>query len=174
MMSIDAPFGRETSINVGGSSTFVATGDSDEISVYDQEGTLERLIRRMGEPIFVTPEMIRRDRATRTDQERGGLEKSNVEPRVRRMIDELPYPDVIPPYGMTVLDSEMNLWVEEFRVTESDPADWSVFDDEGVWLGRVTLPKGLEIYEIGADYILGRSLDELDVERIEVYQLMKS
>ncbi len=63
--------------------------------------------------------------------------------------------------------------MEEFRTSSEAPADWSVFDPEGVWLGRVTLPEGLEIFEIGADYILGRWRDEFEVEYIMVYELVK-
>jgi len=58
-------------------------------------------------------------------------------------------------------------------VFDDEPANWSVFAPDGVWLGRVTLPSGLEVYEIGSDYILGRSMDEMDVERILVYELVK-
>ena len=174
MMFVDPPFGRVTSINAGDLNTYVATGDSDEVSVYDLNRNLLKLIRRVGEPVPVTPEMMEGDRTRRMNKEKRELEEMRTEPRVIRMIEALPYPEFLPPYGLTMLDSEMNLWVEEFRVTEDDPPDWSVFDPEGVWLGRVTLPAGLEVYEIGSDYILGRSLDEMDVERIEVFQLLKS
>jgi len=170
----EAPFGRVTTINSGGTKMYVATGDSDEVAVYHQSGTLERLIRRSVEPIEVTAEMVSLDKAARMEKDAAQLDQYDVEPRVRRMIAELPYPAALPPYGQTVLDSEINLWVEDFRATEDDPADWSVFDSEGIWLGRVTLPTGLEVYEIGADYVLGRTLDELEVERIEVYEIVKT
>lgn len=173
IMIMEAPFGRTTSFKAGGSSLYIATGDSDEISVFDQEGSLRRLIRRTGEPIPVTSEMVRQDRAIRLEEERGELEESHVEPRVLRMVDALPYPEFLPPYVRTILDSEMNLWVERFRVTEDDPPDWSLFDPEGVWLGSVTLPEGLTVYEIGSDYILGRVLDELEVEHVKVFEIIK-
>jgi hypothetical protein len=172
-VSTEPPFGRRTSVSVGGTRTYLSTGDADEISVYDQSGRLEMLIRRTLVPTRVTPEMADRDKERRIREERGEMEEVNVEPRVIRMIEELPYPDFPPPYGKTVLDSEMNLWAEEFRVSEDQPAHWSVFDPRGVWLGRVTLPRGLEVYEIGTDYILGRAMDELEVERVLVYELRK-
>ncbi|UCG87474.1 MAG: hypothetical protein JSW71_02705 [Gemmatimonadota bacterium] len=174
MMLTDAPFGRTTSINVGGSRIYVATGDSDEITVYDQSGQVQMLIRRTLAPTAVTTAMIRRDKARRLEEEQQAhLEESRVAPRVRRMIAELPYPPVLPPYGSTVLDSELNLWVEEFRVAGDGPYDWSVFDSQGIWLGRVTLPEGLEVFEIGPDYILGKTVDDVGVERVEVYELVE-
>jgi hypothetical protein len=173
MVSTDPPFGRVTSISVGGTRTYVSTGDADEISVYGESGSLEMLIRRTLEPTRVTPEMASRDKERRIEEERGEMEEASVEPRVLRMIEELPYPEIVPPYASTVLDSEMNLWAEEFPVVEDGPRQWSVFDPGGVWLGRVTLPNGLEVYEIGSDYILGRATDEMEVERILVFELLK-
>ncbi len=173
MISTEAPFGRVTSISVGGTRTYVSTGDSDEISVFDKTGGLEMLIRRRLDPTPVTPAIADRDKQRRIDEERGQMEEVNVEPRVIRMIEELPYPDFLPAYRSTVLDSEMNLWAEEFPIVADQPAVWSVFDPDGVWLGRVTLPGGLEIYEIGSDYVLGRVTDEMDVERVLVYELVK-
>ena len=107
-------------------------------------------------------------------EETSDLEKDNRDRRTILMIAKLPYPAVFPPYALTVLDSELNLWFEEFRATTSEPSDWSVFDGMGIWLGRVTLPVGLEVYEIGSDCILGRSVDDVGVERIEVYALVKN
>lgn len=172
-ISTEPPFGRVTSVCAGGNRMYVSTGDADEISVYNKSGGLEMLIRRTPELTPITPEIISRDRERRIAEERAELEEARVEPRVIRMIEDLPYPNVSPPYGETVVDSEMNLWAQEFRAFDDQPADWSVFDPDGVWLGRVTLPSGLEVYEIGSDYILGRSMDEMDVERILVYELVK-
>ena len=118
--------------------------------------------------------MIDRDRIRRTGEDGALLEDENTSARTRRMYRDLPYPDVLPPYRRTLLDSEMNLWAEDFRVDAGDPYDWSVFDAAGTWLGRVSLPEGLRVFEIGSDYVLGGSMDSLGVERVEVYGLVKS
>lgn len=174
MMSTEAPFGRITTVNAGGTRVYVATGDRDEIAVYDRSGNIRMLIRRTLAPTYVTPAMIGHDRTRRLEEEEAHLAESGVTPRVRRMIAELPYPEVLPSYGRTVLDAELALWVEEFRVNDDDPYEWSVFDDGGIWLGRVSLPEGLEVFEIGTDYILGKMVDDVGVERVEVYELVRT
>lgn len=131
------------------------------------------LARRTTGPVAVTQEMIERDRRRRTEEDRSLMEDPNTSARARRLYESLPYPDVLPPYQRTVLDSEQNLWVEEFRVSRTDPHEWSVFDEMGAWLGRVTLPEGLRVFEIGQGYVLGRTVDELGVERVEVHGLVK-
>ncbi|MDE2795575.1 MAG: hypothetical protein OXL34_12210 [Gemmatimonadota bacterium] len=46
-----------------------------------------------------------------------------------------------------------------------------VFRPDGVYLGTVQLPHDLEVEEIGADYVLGKTRDGLDVEYVRVYGL---
>ena len=50
---------------------------------------------------------------------------------------------------------------------------WTVFDARGRFLGDVTMPAGFTPFEIGADYVLGRWMDDLDVEYVHVYALDK-
>ena len=50
---------------------------------------------------------------------------------------------------------------------------WSVFAEDGVFLGMVETPSGLRLLDIGSDYILGLRLDEDDVEYLEVYDLLR-
>ena len=51
---------------------------------------------------------------------------------------------------------------------------WTVFNPEGRVLGFVETPAGLDIYEIGEDYILGLATDELGVEYMQVWALERS
>lgn len=174
VVSLEPPFGPVSSIRAGGDRIYVATGDSDEVRVYDPQGDLARIVRRTVPPRPVTPELEQLERERRIREEKGDLEEVRVDPRVMRMIDALPYPQFLPPYRAVEVDSEGNLWAEDFPVPGDTVAHWSVFDPEGTWLGKVALPSDLEVYEIGPDYLLGRTLDELEVERIRVYELIKS
>ena len=51
---------------------------------------------------------------------------------------------------------------------------WTVFDPEGQALGFVETPDGLEIDEIGEDYILGWVEDELGVESVQLWPLERA
>ena len=48
-----------------------------------------------------------------------------------------------------------------------------MFDPDGNLLGSVEVPYGLTVLDIGDDYVLGSALDELQLERIELYRLIK-
>ncbi len=47
----------------------------------------------------------------------------------------------------------------------------TVFDPTGQVLGFVETPEGLRIFEIGEDYILGRTEDEFEVESVQIWPL---
>ena len=66
-----------------------------------------------------------------------------------------------------------HLWLEEFEPPGEDRpgALWTVLDPEGRVLGWVETPDGLEIYEIGADYLLGHTRDELGVEYVQLWSM---
>jgi hypothetical protein len=73
-----------------------------------------------------------------------------------------------------MLDSEGNLWVQLYPLpTSSQRNEWSVFDPSGAWLGDVTVPSDLTMFEIGSDYILGIRRDELGVERMVLFSILK-
>ena len=62
------------------------------------------------------------------------------------------------------------------RDLEPEPvpvSGWHVFSPEGELLGRVATPLGLEVHEIGADYLLGVELDELEVSFVRRYPLAR-
>jgi hypothetical protein len=72
-----------------------------------------------------------------------------------------------PPY----LGSRTKAWVE--IPIPSPPPHWQVFDAQGIYLGAVTSPPGLEVLEIGHDYLLAIVRDHLDTERLAVYELIR-
>ena len=72
-----------------------------------------------------------------------------------------------------LVDDEMNVWLEDFPMDSLHTNRWCVFDSTGVWSGSVTLPEGLAIFEIGTDYVLGKMEDELGVERVMAYALVR-
>jgi len=73
-------------------------------------------------------------------------------------------------------DALDHLWVEEYEIPgeERPGVLWTVFDPEGRVLGFVETPEGLEVFEIGEGYMLGRITDELGVEFVQVWPLDRS
>jgi hypothetical protein len=50
---------------------------------------------------------------------------------------------------------------------------WLIFDPDGAWLGSVRVPAQFEITDIANNRLLGIARDDLGVERVLVYEIIK-
>ncbi len=85
-----------------------------------------------------------------------------------------PPPETMPAFAPDIhVDSELNLWVREYARPGDPNVIWSVFTDAGLFLGKVHMPRMLEILDIGPNVILGLVHDQDDVEYVQLYELVK-
>jgi sugar lactone lactonase YvrE len=97
-------------------------------------------------------------------------------PYMNRFLAQVPRHETQPAFGWLEVDVDGRLWVAEYNATgRAWSAElWDVFDVDGRWLGRVSLPNGIQPLAIGADYVIGKRLDEYDVEFVGVYRLTRA
>jgi hypothetical protein len=161
-------FGRYPVQALRGDQVAVASNDSYEIAVYSRESALKRVIRHTREPRPITDsdwDALMRSNLEGADSEwRGGLEAT-----YRKMTR----PAAMPFFSAAVFDDEGNLWLESFRAPSDARAEWTVFDAGGRMLGTVALPDGFRPTHIGGDFVLGVGRDDLDVEYVREYGLLK-
>ena len=67
----------------------------------------------------------------------------------------------------------MASWVASFAAYPALPEDWSVFGPGGEWLGKVELPALFYPWDFGEDWLLGTETDDLGVEYVALYPLIK-
>jgi hypothetical protein len=161
--------GRQPQAAAFGDVLYFGSSDSYEIRALSMDGSLRRLIRRDKPNLPVTAEDIERYKAEELAEWQDPVPRQALE----RMFDFMPFPETMPAYGEFQVDREGNLWVEEFRRPGDDQPRWTVFSSEGVMLGAVETPPRFEVYQIGSDFVLGRWRDELDVEHVQLYELVK-
>ncbi|MDE2796535.1 MAG: hypothetical protein OXL34_17100 [Gemmatimonadota bacterium] len=126
-------------------------------------------------PVATIP--IRRVRRPPTDDELAAAWKtasrwSRNSPEYLR--EHLPAPDSIPNVDHLLVDDLGTVWVGSYRADASATRLYHVYDPEGPFLVRVTMPAGVEVLEIGADYVLGITRDALDVERVVLLNLARN
>ena len=145
-----------------------------EVAEYAPDGRLVRLIRRAWTPVAVPAEI--------RDAHRDTLLARATTPVLRARLEVTQFAETFPAFDRLRPDLAGNLWVRSARTDEAvlagsghgrGSAIWSVFDSTGAWLGDVRLPEGLDVNEIGTDYIAGVSYDENDVPLVRVYRLIK-
>ena len=165
LMSWQVPFGRSTVAAFWRNEIVVGTNDFYEIRTYGANGTLRRLVRRSGD----------RRSPSQADLDahvEGLLATLSPEDRALQAASaaRLPLVDAYPAYASVKADASGHLWVEEYRLPDEERRRWSVYDFEGC-VREVDMPRDLEVFEIGSDYVLGRTQDELDVEQVQVWPL---
>lgn len=163
------PFGRVPVVSVTDDGFHFGPADEYEIRTYDAGGALARIVRLPESRRAVTEEDLARFRADRLER----AEREGTRPSMERLLSQLPYPDRLPPYEAFLADGAGHLWVADYRTDPEADRSWRVFSPEGGLLGTVTLPGRLEPLQIGEDFLLGRWTDELEIESVRIYPLIK-
>ena len=106
--------------------------------------------------------------------------------RARR--DSMQTPQSLPAVQDMKLDARGNIWLELYTAPgatareyargrgidiEQGPSRWVVLDPGGELLGSVMMPKNLQVFEIGADYVLGLWHDTDGIEHVRRHQIVK-
>jgi hypothetical protein len=167
---MQVPFGKQPSGAVTANRVYLGSGDRYEILGYAPDGSLERIIRLVQDPTPLDEDDVSRY----IEAEVSEAEDEEAARDLRSAFAEIPFPEELPAYLGFRTDPLDCLWVEESRLPGDETPVWTVFDPEGTLLARVALPVGIEVLEIGEDYILGLDRDDFDVEYVRMYTLERT
>lgn len=148
---------------------YVGYGGAFEIQEFDAQGTLLRLIRKSAAPVPASgPDLDRL-----LEEQFATIDDAEVKERHTGVLAQLPRPEFHPAFTGLMADDDGNLWVQESRLPW-ETASWQVFDAEGRLLAPVEMPVGFRPLHIGSDFIVGLVTDDLDIQQVELYELVKS
>jgi hypothetical protein len=160
-------------IAFGGAPTRVAAAAEPQaysFEIRDLDGGLRTIIRRLDGMRSLTPAELQPGTFEVADQARLTSQFRNM-PGVADF-DDLTPPDSIPLLNGLFIDTANRIWGSISDPSLGVGAWHDLFDADGRYLGPVRFPDHFEIFEIGADYVLGVARDELDVEFVELYRLI--
>ena len=164
------PFGRASFFETRGTDLYVAVSDAFEIRRYDSRGRLLGIVRMALSPRPVEPAHIEAWKSSSvagvTDdltRRLYGLAHARMSPAA-----------TMPAFQSLKVDPLGYLWVEAYRAPDEEEPRWFVFDDAGVFAGRMSTPRGLTVLEIGEGHVLGLSVHGNDVESVDVYRLRRA
>ena len=167
-------FGRRVLEAPWGDLLVIGNNDRYELRAYGMpDGSLERIVRR--EHANTAP-----TRAELIEAHERSIAERDMPEQFRQMFRaaaaEAPIVESYPAFRAILSDALGHLWVREYDLPGADrPAPlWTVFDRDGHALGFVETPAGLSLLEIGEDYLLGHTSDELGIERIQVWALERA
>lgn len=163
------PFSAPASYAAGGRHFALGTGREPEVVLWNTDGTVATRVRWAAERRPVTSELVDRYR----EHNLAGETDPNERRRLEVFLAEAPVADSLPVYQSLLLGDDGHLWVQEYRPSWERDVSWQVFAPDGRWLGRVRTPPRFRLLQVGEEFVLGRWLDEDDVEYVRVYGLLK-
>lgn len=173
-------FGRESFLSVHGGTVWVgrATGDAYTLEAHADDGSLLRRVENLTfRPVAVEERHVEAEIEGRLDSMDAQLERmpgmaAYVE-KQKETLQKLPVPDFFPPYQDVRTSVDGQVWVQAYAPPDVEPTRWTVFGPEGTLLGDVELPRGLEVLDIGPDYVLGTWVDEYEVEHVRLHRIVR-
>jgi hypothetical protein len=169
VMLDDRPLGRWPSHDVYRDGFYYGSRDRYEIDHYSSGGQLLRSIRRALPNMKVSAadvESYKRERLENADDE-------NDRQVTLALLADVEFPEEFPAYGDIIVDAVGNVWVAVYRRPGDELPRWTVFDSEGQMLGVVSTPERFSVHQIGSDFVLGRWQDDMDVEHVLLFDLLK-
>ena len=169
--STDVPLTADHLAAVRGDTVLVYRGPREEVELWT-DGRLRRIIRWEGAPDRRVADVWDRYKAAALDAE-------SVTPFGRQAYAHffslsLPLPEIVPSTERLIVDADENLWALRYRLPWESDLQWDVVSGDGDWLGTVTSPPNLTVYQIGRDFVLGVHRDSLGVERVRLHALERS
>lgn len=174
IIAVDVPYTVFPTVRAHDGSIFVVDGVSPDVRVYGSDGRLERIMRldRLARPVSrSTFDDYVEQRIARSRELMGGGETRGLPAdEARRLYESMSLPEMQPFYDALIVAGNGDVWLREFELRPEGYHDWTVLDQTGRPTARFRVPVGLAVREAGADYVLGVSLDEYDVEYVQLYR----
>lgn len=165
------PFSPEPTAHGSDRGVSVTAGTRYEARVFDDTGTLIRIVR------LAEPPTPRTDEHLESYVRNSGNPFAQDEASIRTMVanyQEMPLPETLPAYTDLRTADWGELWARRYHLRGAPAFRWDVFGADGRYQGRVEVPGSFSIEEISGGEVVGVSRDEFGVERVEVRELILS
>ena len=145
-----------TSWDVKSDSVVMGVGSAPAFQVLTKDGQQRRSIRWNDRPREVTTAHVDEYRRRQVDRE---MEDYALPP----MRSDLPF------FDQSLVSQDGRFWVRRYDWGEQPSRTWLAFDGSGEFWCRLSVPAGLQVFEVGENHLLGREVDELGVEYVRRY-----
>ncbi len=158
---------------------FVHTrSDRPEITWRLEDGTLAQIVRWRPEPNLLTEELLEHGEAYNRMIGRMNYQVSDA--RLEEMIQEdmsryrAMIGQPVPLFGSPFADADGNVWLPSYRPAyPEEGSPYTVISPGGEWLGQVETPPRFRILDVTGGLVLGVLRDEMDVENVVVFELVR-
>jgi hypothetical protein len=163
------PFGRVTGYTPAGDRVWTGTGDGWELRAWTGEGELERIVRFDRAQIPLTTAL----KNAAAEEQVADAANENEARATRVRLASIPTPSHVPPYELFLADAAGNAWIGEYLLPGETTRTWTIIDPAGRAIGRLTTPPRTLPLDIGSDWLLALTRDDLDLERVTLWTLQR-
>jgi hypothetical protein len=163
------PFAVAPSAAVGRDGFVLIPSGAPEVRVYDRDGRWHRTLRLDEAPVRPAP----RDLDIHIEHLAASARTPELADLYRREYRHVPLPDTMAVFDDVLVDDIGWVWARLYMHTPHLPQGWVVFDPDGCGRGIVTTPAGFHVHQVGPDFVLGVRRDELGIEAVLRYALVR-
>lgn len=151
----------------------VATGRSDraEITWRNTDGRVTQIVRWDESPRAVREDDWPAYEAAYRERLESRYEPERLEQNLRDMRED--FGGTVPLFRFVHGDSEGNVWLGEYRMADPNASVYRVVSHTGEWVGSIGFPRDIRILDITDTRVLGVETNELDVQAVVLYELVK-
>ncbi len=165
-------FARSSLFAVGQAKLALGDNAIYDVAIYTPRGEMTQRIRNLRPNRPVLPEDITaiRDRLVQSARSPEQAAEWALD------FDTADKAETFPAFSALLIDRAGHLWVRQASQVQADadtPVGWDIYDPDGVFLGEIPLPAGLNLHDVGEDYILGVRYDLLGVESVHLHALTR-
>jgi len=168
---VPARFARMLSYVVSNDLLVIATADRFQLDLYDRTGRLVRSVRAPDVDVRLTREIEKDYRDFQSA--RLATASPAQRPAAERRFAQMKLPPTVPAYSSILVDADGNTWVGEYRYDLAPPQQFLIFNGDGQFTGRASVPAALRVMAVHGGRAWGLLRDELDVEYVVAYTLAK-
>ena len=165
-------------VTVAGARFVQTRTDRPEITWRVPDGAVEQIVRWRPGPNLLTEALLEHGEAYNRmiGRMNYGVSESRLEEiiqedmaRYRAMIGQ-----PVPLFGTPFADADGNVWLPSYRPAyPEEGSPYTVVSPEGEWLGQVETPPRFRILDVTGGLILGVLRDEMDVQNVVVYEVVR-
>ena len=156
-------------VRAGGGIAY-ARSDRAEATWMDLEGRVTRIARWDETPRVATEQDW--NRFEEAYRERLGEDISERQEENLRNRRE-GFGGTLPLFRFVLGDPSGNVWLGEYRLADPTASVYRIISSSGEWLGSITFPRDILILDITDTHVLGVETNELDVQAVALYELVK-
>ncbi|MDX1396136.1 MAG: hypothetical protein R3195_17275 [Gemmatimonadota bacterium] len=158
-------FGRGEFARAGGSTIVLGTNDAYSFEILDETGAVSARVVVDVPGCPTTDAEFDEWLESQFDREQDGFREV-----AREIAAAAPRHETHPPFQTLDVYRTGDVWIGR-RVCGGEAVDFTVFEPDGLPVGRLTLEEGGALLDVGDDYVAVRVRDELEREIVRVHRL---